>query len=464
MSPKKYMEQEELEVAKEIVNTIKIVTDGDSGKIFRRMGGVYIPISKNILNMLIVDEFLEQELHYNQSKKKNTIDLLKSLSFRSSKELEDHQIGIINLKNGIYYFDREFDKLCVDNETKESWTEKTNFRAHKDSDQTISFNQIPVYYDPDADCPLIHNFLIDVFGEDMVDLVYQYIGYLLLDHVKYQKAMIMVGAGKNGKSTFLDMLITFLGRDNIKQIPLQDLDKPFKLYNLKNITANIVADLPLRTISDTGNAKRIVTDNTLSGNIKNIQGDFNFANRCKMIYSCNTLPKTKDKSSAFYRRWLPFICSATFEGRLDIDILDKITSQEEMSGLFNRALQGIKELENNKGFPDTEEVVKTLWEMESNPVAPFIHSRLERIKGKEIKSVDLFTAINEYRSDKKEYLLDGKQIGYWLRQLGIVGITKSDIDPFGNPKRYVYYQGIKFKEIELKLKPEKILDTFGREI
>ena len=460
--PKKYVEQEELEIALAIVKNNRLITDGDSGKVFRKIEGCYRPTMKNTLNMLIVSAFTDEELNYNRNKRNITEDLIKSISYRNSKELESQSKGIINLLNGFYYLDKTVEVFVGEEGYKQQ-----HFRYHKDGDAQVSFTQLPIKYDEKAVCPIIDDFIKDVFGEDKVELVYEFIGYILLPHVDYQKALILIGAGKNGKSTFLDMLIRFLGTDNIKQIPLQDLDKPFKMYNLKNIMANIVADLPLREIRDTGNAKRIVTDNTLSGDIKNVQGDFNFGNRCKMLYSCNTLPKSKDTTSAFYRRWLMFICSTSFEGRVDVNMLKKITKTEELSGLFNRALEGIERLKQRGGFPDTEIEVKTLWEMESNPVASFIYSRCDKVIDAEIMSIELFTAFNEFRAEKGKYLLDGKQIGYWLRQLGIVGITKkdtNDIDDYGKAKRHVFYQGIQFREPKLYVRNSFILDTFGREI
>ena len=270
---------------------------------------------------------------------------------------------------------------------------------------------------------------------------------------------MMVGSGKNGKTTFLDALIRVLGKDNVSQSPLQYLEGKFALYNLKHKFANIVSALPSKDLKDTGNAKRIVTDDTLSSNIKNVQGNFIFKNRCKMLYSCNTLPRTKDKSSAFYRRWVMFICDAIFEDNKDVDILDKITTPEELSGLFNKAIKGIERLKLNNGFPDTEEEVKNMWELESNPIAEFIKKRCVKDIDEELKSKDLFEAFNEFRADKDLPILHPKSIGYWIRQCGIIGKQrKDDYDNW-----YTYYQGIKLKEEE-KVRKNFILDTFGDEI
>ena len=173
-----------------------------------------------------------------------------------------------------------------------------------------------------------------------------------------------------------------------------------------------------------------------------------------MLYSCNKLPQTKDKSSAFYRRWRMYICDAIFEDNKDVNILEKITTPEELSGLFNRAIEGIERLIKNKGFPDTEAEVKEMWELESNPMAEFILKRCVREVGVEIKSRDLFDAFNKFRSENGKSTLHYKSIGHWIRQTGVVGIHKRDndeLDKWGNPKWFTYYQDLRFKDVILSV-------------
>jgi len=401
-------DQQEKEIAENILKQCTLLTDGNTGHIFVYHDDVYKKLTNNQINYYIVSEYTDNEIIYNRQKKNITLDMLRTLTYKNSRIIEESTLGTINLKNCVYFFDK-VKHFKVDYFGKSDVMTNIKFHPLKDY---YSFNQLPVYYDPKATCPIFDKFVGEVFGLDKVDSIYDFIGYLLMPTVKYQRALIMIGEGKNGKTTFLEALVRFLGMENVAQIPLQHLDGKFALYNLKNKFANIVSDLPSKDLDDTGNAKRVVTDLYLSSMIKNVQGNFVFLNRCKMLYSCNSLPKTKDRTSAFYRRWRLYICDAVFEENKDINMLEKLTTPEELSGLLNRAIEGIERLIINEGFPDTEKEVQELWEIESNP----------------------------------------KSIGHWIRQTGIVGIHKRDdneLDKWGNPKWFTYYQDLRFKEVKL---------------
>lgn len=445
-------DQQEKELAQSILKQCVLLTDGDTGYIYRYLDGVYKKLTNNQTDYYIISEYTDKDIIYNRQKKNITLDMLKTLTYKNSKLIEDSTLGTINLKNGVYYFDpiKHF-KIDYFGRTDIM----TNFKYHPIRNY-YSFNQLPVKYNPEATCPVFDKFVGEVFGIDKVDSIYNFIGYLLMPTVKYQRALIMVGSGKNGKTTFLDALIRFLGRNNISQTPLHLLGGKYALYNLKNKFACIVSDLPNKELKDTGNAKRIVTDETLSSFVKYVQGEVIFGNRTKMLYSCNSLPKTKDKTSAFYRRWVMYICDAVFEKNKDINMLEKLTTPEEMSGLLNRAIEGIERLINNKGFPDTEAEVKELWEIESNPMAEFILKRCVREKGAEIKSRDLFDAFNQYRSENGKSTLHYKSIGHWIRQTGVVGIHKRDkdeLDKWGNPKWFTFYQDLRLEDVVLSVQP-----------
>ena len=456
-------DQQEKELAESILKQCVLLTDGDTGYIYRYIDGVYKKLTTNQIEYYIISEYTDKDIIYNRQKKNITLDMLKTLTYRNSRIIEQSTLGTINLKNGVYFFDKVMGLVILDflgnkrNSTENGTLKQAmvNFKYHPIKDY-YSFNQLPVEYNPKAKCPAFDKFVGEVFGVDKVDSIYDFIGYLLMPTVKYQRALILVGEGSNGKTTFLEALITFLGMDNVGQIPLQDLSGKYALYNLKNKFANIVSDLPEKKLDDTGNAKRIVTDLYLSSMIKFIQGNFVFLNRCKMLYSCNKLPQTKDKSSAFYRRWRLYICDAEFEEK-DVNMLEKLTTPEELSGLFNRAIEGIERLINNKGFPDTEKEVKELWEIESNPMAEFILKRCVKEKGVEIKSRDLFDAFNKYRSENGKSTLHYKSIGHWIRQTGVVGIHKRDkdeLDNYGNSKWFTFYQDLRLKDVVLSIQKD----------
>ena len=93
-----------------------------------------------------------------------------------------------------------------------------------------------------------------------------------------------------------------------------------------------------------------------------------------MVFSANKIPDSDDTSHAYYKRWLilPFEKSFT-EGTKDIDLIHKLTTPEELSGLLNLALVGLKQLEKDGGFRDIPvEDVKRDYERKSNTVKAFL--------------------------------------------------------------------------------------------
>ena len=445
---RKKFEQLELEIAKDILKDIIMLTNEDTGEVYCKRHGVYEKIPEPRLTSMVVDAYLDNDCKYSRAKKNVTFDFLKSLTIENTKRIEESNNNTINLSNGVYFLNEDFEQLHVNNETKERWTTRTNFIHHgmdrPELKNYISFNQLPIKYIPEATCPIIDKFMIDVFGKEHVDEIYEFIGYVLLPHVRYQRALMMIGSGKNGKSTFIDMILRFLGINNVSQITLQELEGKFAMINIRNKMLNVVGDLPTKPIEDTGNAKRIVTDNVLSGSIKNIQGNFNFNNRCKMMYSVNELPRTKDSTTAFFRRWIIKFCDSVFDGKnKDVFILDKLTTDEEMSGLFNQCLKGIERLELNNGFPDNELEVKRIWDLDTNPIAEFVQNKCNIISGIETSSQHIFPAVNEYRKSKGDYLLKNNSIGYWLRVYGIIG-KQRQVDG----KYFTFYQDIELIDKE----------------
>ena len=200
-------DQEEKKIAKSISEQCTLLTDGDTGFMYRLSEGVYKRLTQNQIDYYVISEYINNKLYYNRGKKNTTIDLLKELTFRNSREIEESTKASINLINGVYFFDKVKGLIVVDffdNEANNGRPKPAlvNFKYHPLMNY-YSFNQLPVNYNKKAECPAFDKFLGEVFGIDKKDEIYEYIGYMLMPTVKYQRALIMVGSGKNGKTTFL---------------------------------------------------------------------------------------------------------------------------------------------------------------------------------------------------------------------------------------------------------------------
>jgi putative DNA primase/helicase len=81
-----------------------------------------------------------------------------------------------------------------------------------------------------------------------------------------------------------------------------------------------------------------------------------FRNRAKLIFAANEVPRTEiDFSDAFFRRFSIIEFPHTFKDgdpNTDVNLLEKLTTQEELSGILNWALEGLLRLLKNKCFTE----------------------------------------------------------------------------------------------------------------
>lgn len=235
-----------------------------------------------------------------------------------------------------------------------------NFTPH-----AIEFDRIPVTYDASAYNADLNKMLNRVFlcDTEVINLFKEMIGACLLKHNRYQKAFLLYGSGANGKSTILDLIKRFLGRNNIASIELDKLttDK-FAAAELENKLANIGDDINDTALRDTGTIKKLFAGNTILVQRKG-ERPFNLEPYATHIFSGNAIPRSFDKSDGFYRRWVLIPFTARFSNTdADYDPLieDKITTDEALSYLLNLGLEGVQRLIKNGKFTEPESVKKAL--------------------------------------------------------------------------------------------------------
>lgn len=268
---------------------------------------------------------------------------------------EDH---LLNLENGMYNV-----------ETKELLPYSPKY---------MSTVRIPVKYNPDAECPAIDHFFKSTLNSDCIELVEEMLGYCLVTNTDHPKAFICIGSGKNGKSTFLDLLETFVGPSNVSKIPIQELDAhKFKRAELEGKLVNMFADLSSKALEFTAYFKSLVAGDSVDAERKG-QQVFYFRSHATHVYSANEMPKVFDKSDGFDRR----IAIIPFEQRFDgkkqiIGFIEYLTSEKELSGLFNRAMTGFKRLTDNKDYSEKDSVkkAKEQYNIENDSVMEFINAK-----------------------------------------------------------------------------------------
>lgn len=221
--------------------------------------------------------------------------------------------------------------------------------------------QLPVEYNPNANCPGWEQCVVDWFPPDSHHLAWELIAWIIQPWIPIQKAIVLYGEGSNGKSLFLNALSQFLSPSNVANKSLFDLEtNRFSASFLLGKLANICADLPNGRLTDTGIFKAIVGGDSITGEIK-YKPAFNLKLFTRLIFSANHLPRSTDSSDAFFRRWLVIPFEKTFEDnpRTKLKLESILYSPTELSGVLNKALAVASKVADY-GFdePETSKIAK----------------------------------------------------------------------------------------------------------
>lgn len=223
----------------------------------------------------------------------------------------------------------------------------------------LSTVQLPVKHDPAATCQNIEKFVGETFPTDAHSLAWEIPGILMVPATWLQKAILLLGEGANGKSVWLSLLVRFLGKANVSTVSLQRLSNDkFAVARLLGKLANICADLPSDHLSDTSIFKAIVGGDSIPAEYK-FKDSFDVVPFARLVFSANHPPRSVDSSAAFFRRWgvIPFDHTFTPEEQIPRDVLDaRLQSPEELSGLFNKALEGLRRVQQQQGFSEPASV------------------------------------------------------------------------------------------------------------
>lgn len=312
----------------------------------------------------------------------DVIRLLKDASMSVSPRHADW----VNLANG---------RLCL-----HSWKLLEHSPIHK------SLVQLPVAYHPDAVCPVFDGWLADVLpAADDQFLLLQLLGYSMLQDVRFGKIAVLYGPTHTGKSTCLEILREFLGKENVSAVTLHALDseeRRFTRAGLVGKLANVSADLSSRYLSGDSQIKQIASGDSLQLEFKGVQS-FTYSPFATLWASANQLPVSHDRTDAWYERLviLPFLQQHKGD-KADRTLMARLTQQSELSGLLNRVLDALRVLLDENAFRETASTLDMLeqYRRDNDHVSRFLSESCELRDGVYVEEADLYNRYKEWAEDE----------------------------------------------------------------
>lgn len=262
---------------------------------------------------------------------------------------------------------------------------------------------LPIVFDPDAKCPRFTQFVQEVFAgaddaKERTLALMEMVGLTLTASTEFEKAVMLVGSGANGKSVMLRLLADMLGEYAVGINPAE-FDNKFQRASLDAKLANIVTELPEGTTLPDGAIKAIISGEACTVEHKH-RDPFVMKPIAKVWLGTNHLPSTRDFSPALFRRFTILSFPNTFpESKRDVRLSEKLRA--EIPGILNIALVALAHAFNRGHLttpPSSADAVST-WKKDADQVASFADEMLISEPGARIASNEAYSLYQQWANE-----------------------------------------------------------------
>ena len=274
-------------------------------------------------------------------------------------------------------------------------------------------------------CPKIIKFLYELVSDKRdVQTILDFMAYCLWREMKFHKLLLLNGEGRNGKGTLCKLITCFLGRENVSSESLdQLLNGRFFPSQLNGKLVNIDADTSKEISKKLGILKKLTGDDMISAEEK-FKSPFNFVNHAKLIQVTNKLPEIKEDTIAIFSRLLIIDFSKTFIKNANPNLIQELTTEEELSGLLHIVLKRLpRVLKSGISYTKSIENLEQ-YQLHMNPVKYFADTYLDKVSESKVKKEIVYNKYKEFCYKKKitpkpenKFSQDMRKIGFEYRQL-----------------------------------------------
>ena len=330
------------------------------------------------------DSFQELVRKYGSHKyRKTMLQDARDVCFFSDEDL-DKRLELFNCQNGTY-----------DLETEEFYPHNPNDLLSKCSN---------VVYDPSARSELFESFVSQVMEGDQEKIGYlqKIFGYALTAETSLETCWILYGAStRNGKSTLVETLAHMMGNGDgyAENTPPETLAQK-KNKDSRQASGDIARLAGCRFLNASEPPKRMLFDGALLKTLLGrdsitarhlYQREFEFIPHFKLFINTNYLPQIQDETLFTSGRIVVVPFEKHFsEEEQDKKLKDKLRKPENVSGIFNWCLEGLRRFrKEGAALPESVKAAIEDYRKDSDKLGLFMEECLEKT-GKNSKGGEVY--------------------------------------------------------------------------
>ena len=281
-------------------------------------------------------------------------------------------------------------------------------------------------YDPATTAPRWIDFLAEIFSDqtDLIDYLQRAIGYSLTGDTREQCLFFLYGAGANGKSTFIEVLVALLGdyattaSQNIlcyNRHVREPLDEIASLDNARFVS---IAETGAEHMAEV-RIKLLTGGDTVTGKA-HYKAATSFQPKFKLWIFGNSKPAIYGVDYAIWRRikLIPFTVQFPPE-KQDSTLKAKLLA--ELPGILNWAIQGALAWQADGRLIPPESVVAATNEYREDEdiLRDFIAEKVDPAKGLQLAHKDLYCAYKTWHTEgSPEKPFASKKVAQMFRDRG----------------------------------------------
>lgn len=317
-------------------------------------------------------------------------DAYRFLEINPDIEFDQYSRSILQFKTVIV-----FENMLLD--------AKNGSRFEHNQEYPVFFGSNINYREKPRDTPYWDKFLESVSQGDkkIRNLIYEMLGYLLLQGNDGKCFFVLAAASNSGKSVLGEFISSAFSDNYVSHLAIDDFGKRFSLGSLWRTALNVSMDLPQSTLS----TDTVSLIKTLTGDFKVTAEEkyapkFTALNRVKLLFGTNSGISISSPDPAFWNRVIivPFQYEIPRPER-NPDLLLHLL--DEKDDIFSKSIPYVTKLiERNYEFttPDISNTMKCRWARnEGDPLGDFF------LKYCEITEGDSKTAVQEVYDCYKKY-------------------------------------------------------------
>ena len=236
---------------------------------------------------------------------------------------------------------------------------------------------LPIDLDMDAPYGDADRFIDNLAGGDELTAkaMREAVGACMCSRRAVQQSLFLIGkagggahgSASNGKSTFINVMRSLLGVDNVSSLDIATLGQRFQAAAIVGKIANLGDDIPDGFLQNSELAvfKKLVTGETIYTDVKNGTG-FDFRPSATLVFSMNAMPRLADTTDGVFRRlaFVPFRKRfSPGEDGYDPRMAEKMSQPENLRRLALLGLMELPQLIQRGAFtiiPDMAEEVENI--------------------------------------------------------------------------------------------------------